>query len=777
MNGSNCKMRTLESVGAGLQRLICLLALFSSVGLASGAAKDTNVAYSAASTRRMAERLQELLRASNPMSNQFLNSLRVEIMEKQLPAVLSLPPTPENLTRRFQVQSKYAIELLNAGKTDKAIDQFEQVEKFLLDNGGYEPQLKNWLRPYLATAYLRLGEQENCLAHHSSDSCLLPIRGDGVHTEQRGSRGAIRILTQQLTDFPKDLRAAWLLNIAYMTVGEYPDKVPPAWLIPPKVFDSDYPMKRFRDIAPSLDLDVDSLAGGVIVDDFDGDGNLDLVMSSMGVDDQIQFFRNNGDGTFTERTRESGLVGELGGLNIVSADYNNDGHLDFLILRGGWMGKEGHYPNSLLRNNGNGTFDDVTEQAGMLSFHPTQTATWFDFNNDGWLDVFIANETAGGDAPQYCELYRNNGNGTFTDIAAECGFTFTGMLKAVVSGDYNNDGRPDLYISWRGHDNLLLRNDGPKNPAQGAKSAWKFTEVAKEAGVTQPFYSFPSWFFDYDNDGWLDLFVSGYGINNVGDIAADYLGLATKAERVRLYRNNRDGTFADVTKAARVYKVIHTMGCNFGDLDNDGWLDFYLGTGDPDLSTLDPGRMFRNADGKFFQDVTTSGGFGHLQKGHGVAFGDLDNDGDQDIYHVIGGAYEGDNYRHVLWENPGHGAHWITLKLEGVQSNRAAIGARIKVTVNTASGERSIYQTVSSGGSFGCSPLRAQIGLGQAQSIRAIEVTWPATGKVQVFKDLAMDQFYKIREGDAQATPWKLKSFKLAGSTGDHDHLKQGNSR
>lgn len=739
----------------------------------------------------MAERLQQIVLTSNPMSNSFLNNCRVEILEKQLQPVLALPPTSENLTRRFQAQSKYGLELLNAGKTEKAVEQFRQLEKLLADYDVAEAEPKNRVRSHLAIAYLRLGEQENCLAHHSSDSCLLPIRGEGVHVEQRGSRGAMQVLTQQLTDSPNDLRARWLLNIACMTVGDYPDKVPAQWLNPPKVFDSDYPLKRFRDIAPGLGLDVDGLAGGVIADDFDGDGNLDLVMSSMGVGDQIQFFHNNGDGTFTERTRESGLLGETGGLNIVSTDYNNDGHLDFMILRGGWMGKEGHYPNSLLRNNGNGTFDDVTEQAGLLSFHPTQTATWFDFNNDGWLDVFIANETASGDSPQYCELYRNNGPSegqgskfqvessnlkletcTFTDIAAECGFTFVGMLKAVVSGDYNNDGRPDLYISWRGHDNLLLRNDGPKNPARGAKSAWKFTEVAKEAGVTQPFFSFPAWFFDYDNDGWLDLFVSGYGINNAGDIAADYLGLPTQAERARLYHNNRDGTFTDVTKAARLYKVLHTMGSNFGDLDNDGLLDFYLGTGDPDLGTVIPNRMFRNADGKFFQDVTTAGGFGHLQKGHGVAFADLDNDGDQDIYHVLGGAYEGDNYRNALWENPGHGAHWITLKLEGVQSSRAAIGARIKVIVNTPNGERSIHRTLSSGGSFGCSPLRAQIGLGQAQSIRAVEITWPTTGKVQVLKDLAMDQFYKIRESDAQAVPWKLKSFKFA-SAGAHNHSQR----
>ena len=211
------------------------------------------------------------------------------------------------------------------------------------------------------------------------------------------------------------------------------------------------------------------------------------------------------------------------------------------------------------------------------------------------------------------------------------------------------------------------------------------------------------------------------------------------------------------------------MGSNYGDLDNDGFLDFYLGTGDPDLTTLVPNRMFRNADGKFFQDVTTAGGFGHLQKGHGISFADLDNDGDQDIYEVMGGAYSGDNYRNVLYENPGNTNHWITLKLEGVQSNRAAIGARIKVIVTTPGGERTIYKTVRTGGSFGASPLRQEIGLGQAKSIRTAEGFWPVTGRTQTITGLALDGFYKVREGDAKTIWWVLKTFKFPTGPGAYD--------
>ena len=293
-------------------------------------------------------------------------------------------------------------------------------------------------------------------------------------------------------------------------------------------------------------------------------------------------------------------------------------------------------------------------------------------------------------------------------------------------------------------------------------SPWQFTDVAKAAGVTEPFYSFPTWFFDYDNDGWLDLFVSGYGINNVGDVAADYLGLTTPAERVRLFHNNRDGTFTDVTRAAGLYKVVHSMGSNFGDLDNDGWPDVYLGTGNPDFDALMPNQLYRNDGGRRFVDVTFAAGLGHLQKGHGVAFADLDNDGDQDIFEVMGGAVSSDRAYSALYRNPGPPHPWLGLELTGVRSNRSAIGARVKVTVEGPSGPRTIYRTVGSGGSFGASPLRLEIGLGAARKIRAVEVLWPATGQTQAFSGLEMRQRYRIQEGANAAERVLLQPFALA---------------
>ncbi len=719
-----------------------------------------------ASTRRMVERLAALPREIDPSKVPYFAGKTAGYYQKKIAAATN----PTDLTF---LKFSYATALLNDGNTEEALRQLADFERLLVENH-ITPRRDDASRILLfkAICYLRLGEQQNCLTNHNGDSCLLPIQGGGVHQQKYGSSQAVKVL-QQLLDTDPSTYAAWLFNIAYMTLGEYPDSVPEQWRIPPEVFASDYDIKRFPDVAGLVGVDVDDLSGGVIMDDFDNDGFLDLMVSSTGLDSQLRFFHNNGNGTFTELTDAAGLTGLTGGLNIIQGDYNNDGFVDVYVLRGGWLGKDGRYPDSLLRNNGDNTFTDVTEEAGMLSFHPSQTAVWFDFNGDGLLDLFVANESIPGSGEvDPCQLFRNNGDGTFTDCAVENGVAITDWIKSVVSGDYNNDGRPDLYLSSFAGPNHLLRNDGPVDGDKSPRARWRFTDVAAQAGVTEPIKSFPSWFFDYDNDGWLDLFVSGYSIKNAGDVLADYLGAETSpgTERARLYHNNHDGTFSDVTRENGVYKVLQGMGSNFGDLDNDGWLDFYIGTGDPALGTLIPNRMFRNNEGHGFQDVTTSGGFGQLQKGHGIAFGDLNNDGEQDIYSVLGGAFSGDHYPNQLFANPGHGNHWVKLKLEGVQSNRSAIGARIKVVAMTATGEREIHRVVGSGGSFGASPLRQEIGLGQASRIVRVEINWPRTGKTQVIEHLEMDRCYGIREGDPAAKEIVLKRFAWPTATGAPAH-------
>jgi hypothetical protein len=750
--------------------LVVSLAVFSIAGLvgylargatsdpAQGATPPPDESGIPSGTRRMAALLQQINAAQKPGQNLFMNAARVGLLDDILSRNKGNPPPGLPMER--------AKELLNAGRVDDAIAALAELEATARAQH-VDAHSKEWveLRLRQAVAQLRRAESENCIVHHNPKSCLFPISGTGVHGQQRGSRAAAAVLESLLSENPDQMQARWLLNIAYMTLGEYPAGVPKRFLLEPKLFESEADIGRFPDVAASVGLDVDDLAGGSIVDDFDGDGDLDLMTSSSGIQAPLRYFRNNGDGTFSERTGEARLTGLVGGLNITQTDYDNDGRLDVLVLRGGWMGKGGRYPKSLLHNDGNGTFSDVTEEAGLLSFHPSQTAVWRDFDGDGWLDLFVGNESGKGD-PQPCELFRNNRDGTFTEQAAEAGVALTEWVKAVASGDIDNDGRPDLYLSVRGGPNRLFHNLGPAASSSGAATPSgkvRFEDVTAAAGVQQPIWSFPTWFFDYDNDGWEDIFVSGYGLEDPGDIARDVLGMSHKSERPRLYRNRGDGTFEDVTRTTGLWRLLMAMGSNYGDFDNDGWLDFYLGTGDPDLARLLPNRAFRNAGGRSFQDITTSAGLGHLQKGHGVSFADLDNDGDQDVYQVVGGAVEADHFRNALFENPGHGHHWIKLKLTGVTSNRAAIGARIKVVVHEGQSERAIYKTVSSGGSFGSSPLRQEIGLGDAVRIDRVEIRWPWNAAQQVLQGLALDRCYEVREGESTVKETPLRRVRLGG--------------
>ena len=663
----------------------------------------------------------------------------------------------------FSLRVRLAAQLLQAGFSKEALQELEALRPLLagLPAARVPPEQKAQeavrLDGAIGLAALRMGEQDNCLLNHRATSCIFPIDRGATHTLQSGARRAIDAFTRRLNAEPQNLGTAWLLNIAYMTVGEYPDNVPKRWLVPPAALASEYDIKRFPDIAMHTGVDTIGLAGGSIIDDFDGDGLLDIIASSWGLRDQLRFFKNDGRGGFVDRTREAGLGGQLGGININHTDYNNDGRPDIYVIRGGWLREAGLHPDSLLRNNGDGTFDDVTESAGLLSFHPTHSAAWADYDNDGWLDVFVGHEDWGLNA-HAVQLFHNNHDGTFTDVSEAFGFGVIGVVKGVAWGDYDNDGWIDLYVSIFGKPNLLFRNEGGK----------RFADVTARAGVAEPVNSFPTWFFDYDNDGWLDLFVGGFDEAGADAVLAQYLGTRRPGGTPRLYRNRRDGTFEDVTLATKLDRVLNAMGANFGDLDNDGFLDVYVGTGAPDLNTLMPNRMFRNAGGRLFQDVTTSGGFGHLQKGHGVAFGDLDNDGDQDIYEVIGGWFTGDTYQNVLFENPGHGNRWLTVLLEGVRSNRMAIGARVKLQVTTPAGARYIHQVVSSGGSFGDSSFQLETGLGDATAIEAIEVTWPVSGQTQVLRNVPLDQFVMIREGDSKATPLERPKISLRTPRGAH---------
>jgi tetratricopeptide (TPR) repeat protein len=625
------------------------------------------------------------------------------------------------------------------GRMDQAIAEFEAADRLA------PPEMKEQLDEALGILYLHGADVDNEVLTSPGDRCLLPVKPGRPYAKTAKSLKAVEHFQHYLAASPDTPEVRWLLNIAYMQLGTYPASVPPQFLIPPSVLASAEEIGHFTDVAPAAGLKSVASSGGAIVDDFDNDGWYDVVTSSSDSCAPMHFFHGRGDGTFEERTTQAGLDGQVGGLNLIQADYDNDGFLDILNLRGGWQLPQ---RNSLLHNNGNGTFTDVTVPAGLAAPTSTQTAVWTDIDNDGFLDLFVGNENAP------AQLFVNRHDGTFEDIAASAGVNRTAFTKGVAAGDFDNDGYPDLYVSNFDGVNFLYRNNHDRT----------FTELAAQAGVQGTSHGFATWFFDYDNDGKQDLFVTSFFMS-LDETVRTYLGEPHHATTLKLFRNRGDGTFEDVTTRVGLDKVFMPMGSNFGDLDNDGFLDIYLGTGSPSYGSTAPNVLLHNHGGQSFVDVTASAGMGERHKGHGVAFADFDNDGDEDVLEELGGATPGDAHALRLFENPGHGNDWVRFKLVGSTTNRSAIGARITVIEQDAEGrERSIYRVVGSGGSFGASPLERHVGLGRDARITAVDVFWPGSRTHQRFTGVQKNHSYLVREGTVALATLDRPVVRLGGA-------------
>jgi len=470
--------------------------------------------------RKMVQLLDSLSKAADPVVNFYLSAERAERMRTHQPAFKSQ-------FEKLMWNKTYYNELLNAGKTEEAAVGFN----FLLTDANYAPlldkKMRNELEQMLAVSYLRSGELQNCVVNHTSQSCIVPIQKEGQHKIRTGSENAIRTYLSILETTPDDLNSHWLLNIAAMTLGEYPQAVPEKFRIPIATFEGKGNEGKFKDRAIDLGLDIDGLAGGSIIEDFNNDGSLDIFCTSYGLTDQCHLFFNNNKGGFEEVTESAQLMGITGGLNAKQADY-----------------------------------------------------------------------------------------------------------------------------------------------------------------------------------------------------------------------------------------------------DNDGWIDVYVGTGAFDFRTIVPNRMFRNVEGKYFEEVTMNG-TGHLQKGHGIAFGDLDNDGDQDIYSVMGGAYDGDNAKNILFENPGPAGQWVSLSVDASTGNKAAYGSKLKLTLKMRDGsQRIVYSCINSGATFGANSLRQEIGLGDAVQIENVELLWALPGKKPLqFGSVPMNAHSTLVEKGLKVNTSKLEAHAFtATSASGHEH-------
>jgi len=617
------------------------------------------------------------------------------------------------------------------GKPDLAYATLQEA-RALLDASADRQFADEWMYTIIhlqGVAGLRKGENDNCIMCRGDSSCIIPIKQSAIHTDPEGSRLAIRHFTEYLDRFPNDLGVRWLLNVAHMTLGEHPDGVDPRFvIIPDQNLAHQFENGPFRDVGHLVGLDRFNQAGGAIMEDFDNDGLLDVVVTAIDYTRSMAIFRNTGNGKLVEVTELAGVTDQLGGLNCVQADFNNDGFMYIYIPRGAWI-RYAIRP-TLLVNNGDGTFTDVTEESRLMTPANSNAAGWADFDGDGNLDLFVCCEA------QPVELFRNLGDGTFSDVTKRAGISNepNAICKGVAWGDYDADGDPDLFITFLNANARLWKNMGHG----------QFTDATSESGIDGPGNAFSAWAWDYDNDGRLDIYASSYD-RTLPDIVRGLIGEPHERIPNKLYHNVGGGRFDDVTAEAGLDSCFSAMGSNFADFDNDGWLDMYLGTGEPSIETLVPNRMFHGIGGKKFEEISMAVGTAHLQKGHGVANGDWDRDGDVDVFIELGGFTPGDSFHNVLFQNAGNKSHWIRLRLIGEHSNRNALGTRITLYVDGVEGEK-IHRHVTSGSSFGANPLEMTIGIGSSEKITRLDIEWPTSGRKQTFRNLAANQSLVISE-------------------------------
>lgn len=459
----------------------------------------------------------------------------------------------------------------------------------------------------------------------------------------------------------------------------------------------------YQDISASAGLAVDlGNAKGIAFGDYDGDGFDDLYISySGGVTNRL--FRNNGDLTFTDVTIEAGVYAENNGNSGVFGDYDNDGDEDLFVA----LINE---PNIFYRNNGDGTFTDITESLGVGDDAFTRCVLMFDADHDGWLDLYVHNVNAQN------QFYRNDEGLGFTNVVFEWGATDTGVAQGAIHYDYDNDGDPDLYLVHDANqDNILYENDG----------AGHFVNVAEERAIEWAAMGMGVDFGDINNDGFFDVHVTNLGPNSL------------------FVYNPETGKYDWETFSAGVEGNGMSWGTFFWDADNDGLEDLMV-VNDSFFSPL-PNFVFRNNGDQTFETILEGHPMAGYEASWGAATADLDHDGRLEV--VIANANEIGNqlFRNVTPDS----GNWLAVKLEGVNCNRSAIGTRVTVYA----GELMRMDEVAGGSSFASQHSKVlHFGLGEAAAVDSLEVDWPS-GLSETYLDITINGYHTLAEGDSFIAP------------------------
>jgi FG-GAP-like repeat len=610
---------------------------------------------------------------------------------------------------------------------------------------------------WLAMSYLRQAEAENCLRRltagpesgaENGDAgpcpcrkglCCLPLTRH--HTCPGPALAAAGLFERLLTRYDShNYLYKWLLNFCHMTAGGFPDRVPPEHVLGGDFADTfstarrdavrrEHPDLILEEQARELGVDVLQAGRGVAVEDFDNDGYLDLVVTdSFG---ELRYFQNDRGLRFLDRTKAVGLAGVKQAFILTAADYDNDGWMDLFISR-----PFGTF--ALFKNNGDGTFTDVTEASGLLDgkredeIAATWISAWGDVNNDGHLDLFLAQwgfKMPFGKGllakPRMDSKLFVYEHGRFVDRTAEYGLSEVVKDQYFVGaafGDYDGDGYPDLFLS------SPLRNTSVLLKNVGGKRFERTRLVPRTEG------GFVCCFLDVNHDGRLDIFQSGFGDARTNTELAVF---GKNRDRYRschstIFVQDAQGRFHDRHDLFDV--PMSTMGASYGDVNNDGLFDFYLGTGTPEGWFILPNLFYLSeAEGTRFAgrmtNVSMLEGLGTIQKGHGIVFFDFNNDGREDVFSSLGGMWPGDVWRSQLFVNKSTTANsWVKFRLRGRRTNRFGVGATLRVVGENDRREEIVrYCQIDNKTGFGSSPYLAHVGLMDAVRLKAVEVYWPVS--------------------------------------------------